>query len=111
MRIIKAYAGSFEGSHGVSRRVLITVQKLPVPWDGRVWREATELSAAGYAISVICPVGFGYTASYELIEDIAIYRYQQLGEGKRVFGYLLEYLISLFWVFLLTWRVFFERGF
>ena len=52
-------------SAGSHRRVLIIVQNLPVPFDRRVWLEATSLTAAGYAVSVICPKAKGYTASFE----------------------------------------------
>ena len=37
------------------RRVLIIVENLPVPFDRRVWNEATTLAQAGYVVSVICP--------------------------------------------------------
>ena len=93
------------------RRVLIIVQNMPVPLDIRVWQEATELSAAGYTVSVICPKGRGYDAHHEVLEDIAIYRYPQLIDAAGVLGYLLEYLISLFFQFILAWKVFFDRGF
>lgn len=95
----------------VRRRVLIIVQNMPVPLDIRVWQEATELTAAGYRVSVICPAGRGYDANYEILDDIAIYRYPQLIDATSVLGYLLEYLLSLFWQFILTWKVFFDRGF
>ena len=93
------------------RRVLIIVQNEPVPLDIRIWQEATELTAAGYTVSVICPAGRGHDMHYEVLDDIAIYRYPQLIDATSVLGYLLEYLISLFWQFILTWKVFFDRGF
>ncbi|MEK7264467.1 MAG: glycosyltransferase WbuB, partial [Pseudomonadota bacterium] len=37
------------------RRVLIIVENLPVPFDRRVWAEATTLAEAGYVVSVISP--------------------------------------------------------
>ena len=40
-------------SAGNGRRVLIIVQNLPVPFDRRVWLEATSLTEAGYGVSVI----------------------------------------------------------
>ena len=39
--------------------ILIVVENLPVPFDRRVWAEATTLAAAGYTVSVICPKGKG----------------------------------------------------
>ena len=53
-----------------TRRVLIVVENLPVPFDRRVWSEATELARAGYAVSVICPTGKGFDAPYEEIEGV-----------------------------------------
>ena len=37
------------------RKILIIVENLPVPFDTRVWQEATTLAANGYTVSVICP--------------------------------------------------------
>lgn len=58
-----------------AKRILIIVENLPVPFDRRVWLESTTLRKAGYDVSVICPQGMGYTAPYEVIDGIRIYRY------------------------------------
>lgn len=58
-----------------TKRILIIVENLPVPFDRRVWMEATTLKAAGYEVSVICPKGKDYTESFEEIDGIRIYRY------------------------------------
>lgn len=39
------------------RKILIIVENLLVPFDTRVWQEATTLVANGYIVSVICPKG------------------------------------------------------
>ena len=39
----------------MKRRVLIIVQNLPVPFDRRVWQEATSLRRHGFGVAVICP--------------------------------------------------------
>ena len=39
--------------------VLIIVENLPVPYDRRVWQEATTLRKNGYRVSVICPKSKG----------------------------------------------------
>ena len=57
------------------RKILIVVENLPVPFDRRVWQEATTLRAAGAVVSVICPKGKGYQADYEEIDGIHIYRH------------------------------------
>ena len=65
------------------RRVLIVVENLPVPFDRRVWAEATTLAAAGYTVSVICPMGKGYAAEYELLDGVHVYRHPLPAGGSR----------------------------
>ena len=83
------------------KRVLIIVENLPVPFDRRVWQEATTLKATGYGVSVICPIGKGYEARYECIDGIHVYRHSLALEADGVLGYLLEYgwaLASEWWL-------------
>jgi glycosyltransferase involved in cell wall biosynthesis len=94
-----------------SRRVLIIVENLPVPFDRRVWMEATTLHAAGYQVSVICPTGKGYEALSEERDGIAIYRHQLPREVSSAIGYLREYSSALWSEWWLSWRVLRERGF
>jgi glycosyltransferase involved in cell wall biosynthesis len=101
---MKAFAGN-------TKKVLIIVENLPVPFDRRVWQEATTLRDAGYEISVICPKDKTFTQKYELLEGIHIYRYPLPREGRGAIGYALEYSAALFWQFVLSWKVFFSRGF
>ena len=93
------------------KRVLIIVENLPVPFDRRVWSEATTLVNAGYEVSVICPKGKGATASFEVIDGVHIFRHPLPIEARGGLGYLLEYGSALFWEFLLSLKVFFRRGF
>lgn len=92
-------------------RVLIVVENLPVPFDRRVWMEATTLQKAGYQVSVISPTGNGFEKDYEVIEDIHIYRHPLPPEESSVKGYLTEYSWALNWEFRLAQRVWRERGF
>jgi len=85
--------------------VCIVVENLPVPLDRRVWREACALRDAGYRVSVICPKGEGFSAAYETLEGIEIYRHRTF-EASSAPGYLLEYSWALFAEFLLTLKVF-----
>jgi glycosyltransferase involved in cell wall biosynthesis len=85
-------------SAGNSRRVLIIVQNLPVPFDRRVWLEAASLTAGGYAVSVICPKAKGYNASFETLEGIDIYRYGLPIEARGAIGFVTEFA----WCFLRT---------
>ena len=96
---------------GSQRRALIIVENLPVPFDRRVWQEATTLREAGCKVSVICPTGKGCEERYEEIDGIAIYRHPLPVEGIGPKGYLLEYGGALWWEFRLSLKVFRERGF
>ncbi len=77
------------------RKVLIVVENLPVPFDTRVWQEATTLARNNYIVSVICPKGKGYSKEYEYLENVHIYRHDLPVEGNGFIGYLREYLYSL----------------
>ena len=92
-------------------RILIIVENLPVPFDRRVWSEATTLSAAGHDVSVICPKGRGAEKSFEIIEGIHIWRHSLPFEARGAVGYLLEYASALFFEFVLSLRVWIARGF
>jgi glycosyltransferase involved in cell wall biosynthesis len=98
-------------SAGKPRRVLIIVENLPVPFDRRVWQEATTLMGAGYAVSIICPIGKGFEAKREVVNGIEIYRHHLPLEGSGAFGYAAEYAVALFWEFILAWRVLVTKGF
>ena len=93
------------------RKVLIVVENLPLPFDRRVWQEARTLVGAGATVSVICPKGKGFEASYECIEGVHIHRHPLPIDAKGALGYLLEYGAALFWETLLAWRIFLTRGF
>ena len=100
-----------ESYRNQSKSVLIIVENLPVPFDRRVWQEATALAEAGYTVSVICPKAKDCTESYEEIAGIHIYRHPLPLEANGALGYLLEYLAALFWEFALSWRVLRRHGF
>jgi len=93
------------------RRVLIIVQNLPLPFDRRVWQEATELVSNGYNVSVICPKGKGYERSYECLNNVHIYRHPLPFEARGVFGYFIEYTLCLFFEFILALKILCTRGF
>lgn len=78
---------------GTKRNILIIVQNLPVPFDRRVWQEATSLRRHGFGVAVVCPKKGKCTASYERLEDVDIYRYPLIYEAnKGVAGYLFEFV-------------------
>jgi glycosyltransferase involved in cell wall biosynthesis len=94
-----------------SRKVLIIVENLPVPFDRRVWLEATTLVRNGYHVSVICPKGKGFDADYEVLEGVHIYRHPIPAELGTTLGYLREYATALAWEFRLAHKVWLEQGF
>lgn len=93
------------------RRILIIVENLPVPFDTRVWQEATTLAENGYTVSVISPKGKGYTAEKEILEGVHVYRHDLPTEGNGPLGYLKEYLIALKEEMRLAKRIYKEIGF
>ncbi len=92
-------------------KVLIIVENLPVPFDRRVWMEATTLRQAGYEVSVISPKSEKFHKDYEVIEEVHIYRHPLPPEVSSVTGYIKEYSWALSWEFRLAQRVWRERGF
>lgn len=93
------------------RKVLIIVENLPVPFDRRVWAEATTLADAGYEVSVISPKLKGYSADYELLDGVHIYRHELKEAADSGLGYLKEYASALFEQLRLAFRIRRERGF
>ncbi len=95
----------------MSRKVLIIVENLPVPFDARVWKEATSLHAVGYTVSVLCPQGKGYERWHEVLDGVHIYRHPLPKEGNSALGYIWEYASALLWEFPFSWWIFATRGF
>ncbi len=94
------------------RRVLIVVENLPVPFDRRVWLEATTLARNGYRVSVICPKAKGFNRARETIEDVDVFRYWIPFEARGALGFAAEFA----WCFVMTsllslWVQLFGRGF
>ena len=94
------------------RRVLIVVENLPVPFDRRVWLEATTLARHGATVSVICPKAKGFTAGYQVLEDVAIYRYPLPFNPAGALGFAAEFAWCFAATALLSLRVaLWGRGF
>ncbi len=92
-------------SAGKPRRALILVQNLPVPFDRRVWMEATTLHNAGYGVSVICPKMKGFNRSRETLDGVDIYRYAMPFDPTTRLGFVAENLLAWIRTLLLTVRV------
>jgi len=94
-----------------NQKILIIVENLTVPLDRRVWQEAQSLKDAGYTVSVICPKGGKYTAAYELLDGVHIFRHPLPLEAEGAAGYAIEYASAIFWEFVLSVRAYFKVGF
>src|ERR1700682_1894554 len=81
------------------RRVLIVVQNLPVPFDRRVWLEATTLTRAGYRVSVICPKAKGFNVGFAVLEGGTIYLYALPIDASAKLGFMADFA----WCLALTW--------
>jgi len=97
---MKEYAG----------KVLIIVENLPVPFDRRVWLEATTLTAEGYKVSVISP-GNKVDLKYEVLDRVSIYRYPLPPTTKGFLSYLWEFTYCWFMTFILSIRILLREGF
>jgi glycosyltransferase involved in cell wall biosynthesis len=95
----------------MTQRILIIVENLPVPFDMRVWKEATSLHEAGYSVTVLSPRGKGYQKGYEVLDGVHVYRHPLPAEGNSPLGYVREYASALFWEFLYAWWIYLRRGF
>jgi len=97
--------------HSARRRVLIVVQNLPVPFDRRVWLEATTLARHGHAVSVICPKMKGFNKSSEVLEGVAIHRYRLPDFGAAKLSFVAEFLWCFVAAAVLSLRVAMGSGF
>ena len=79
----------------MSRRGLILVEDLPVPFDRRVWAEAKTLRDAGWRMTVISPRGIGATRWHERIEGIEVFRYPLPTTAAGFANHLLEYAVAI----------------
>jgi glycosyltransferase involved in cell wall biosynthesis len=95
-----------------SRGILIIVENLSVPFDRRVWLEATALRDARYQVSIICPAGDRCdTEPYVRLEGIDIYRYPLRAASGSVWSFLREYSVALLQTIRLAARIFRARRF
>lgn len=93
-------------------RILIIVENLSVPFDRRVWLEATALKQNGYEVNVICPRGTKRdTEPYAEIEGIRIFRHPHPVDAAGALGYALEYGNALFHEFHLARHIYKVYGF
>jgi glycosyltransferase involved in cell wall biosynthesis len=92
-------------------RVLIIVENLPLPFDRRVWLEATTLTENGYLVSAICPMGKGFDRPYEFLSGVHIYRHPLPVEGSGPASYAKEYSTALWHQLRLAFKIYRRHGF
>ncbi|HET6744685.1 MAG TPA: glycosyltransferase family 4 protein [Candidatus Limnocylindria bacterium] len=94
-------------TRGRGRRALILVEDLPVPFDRRVWSEATTLQRAGWKVTVVCPMGEGARRWHERIDGVEIFRYPLPTTAAGLLHHLAEYAVAIpatLILSLLAWR-------
>lgn len=89
----------------MAQHVLIVVQNLPVPFDRRVWMEATTLRSAGYDVTVICPATPNHPAGSFEIDGIEVHRHPLDADHESYVGFLREYAESTYHELRLAWKV------
>jgi glycosyltransferase involved in cell wall biosynthesis len=79
---------------------LFLIENVPYSLDTRVRREAHTLLSIGGEVTVICPSdGSGRV---RMIDGVRVYQYPKPSLGGGFLAHVGEYLVSLFWHFLLT---------
>ncbi len=79
-----------------TRKVLVIVENLSVPFDRRVWRECTALRDAGYQVSVISPKGVTTDhSSRAMVDGVSIYRYRSVQAEGGSLSYMVEYGVAV----------------
>ncbi len=91
--------------------VLHLSENLTLPFDRRVWMELSALRAGGWEISAICPTGQGWTAPYEVIDGIHIWRYPAPPPTRGFLSYVWEFLYCFVQTARLSLVVLARRGF
>lgn len=95
------------------KRVLIIVENNTVPFDRRVWYEATSLRDEGWMVTVICPED-GETPATSLadhIEGITVYRFPLEFAKGGTKKFLREYLTAFISIERLTRKIWQESPF
>ena len=92
-------------------RVLHVSENLPLPFDRRVWMELNALKQGGFEVSAICPMGEPWTAAFEVLDGIAIWRYPAPPPARGFLSYVWEFLYCWLQTARLSVVVLARRGF
>jgi glycosyltransferase involved in cell wall biosynthesis len=93
----------------VTPHLLVLLEPLPHPFDVRVRAQVKAFTAAGWAVTVVCPTGYGLEARAETVDGVRIRRFKAPGGGSGALGYAREYGISMLQMARLTRAVARER--
>ncbi len=97
-----------------AKKVLIIEENNAVPYDLRVWQEATTLRDAGWSVTVICPAMIGIdpdnkisgkASDTEDLEGITLHRFPMIFATGGITDYLAEFLLAFVAIMRLSWRV------
>lgn len=87
-------------------RALILVENLSVPFDRRVWQEATTLRDDGWEVHVVCPQGTKRDTEREVtIDGVHVLRYPLTAATGGPVGFVTEYGTALLQTVRLALRV------
>jgi glycosyltransferase involved in cell wall biosynthesis len=104
----------------INRKALIVEENNTVPYDPRVWQEATTLRDAGWLVTVICPAAIGVhpdqresgkTVYPEDLDGVTVYRFPLTFAEKGIIDYLAEYLSAFTAIARLSWLVWRRESF
>lgn len=101
----------FKDKENTKYHVIFAVENNQVPQDTRVWLEAKALEENGFNVSIICPNIRREKENHKKLDNINIYQYRSFFEGTSVFGLLLEYILSSFFIFLYAIKVYLRQSF
>jgi glycosyltransferase involved in cell wall biosynthesis len=94
------------GRRSRSRRVLILVENLSVPFDRRVWQESRALAQAGFEVDVVCPKGEKRDVEdFVELEGVRIHRYPLRPATGGALGYVREYGTAIWQSLRLAFRI------
>jgi glycosyltransferase involved in cell wall biosynthesis len=93
------------------KRILMLLENSTYQRDNRVRREAHSLIAAGYQVSLICPIDQGQPWHQITPAGVHLYCFTPPTVGSGVRGYLWEYAYSMAAAFLISLFICFYRGF
>ncbi len=88
------------------KHIVFLVENGSVPNDMRVWKEACVARDVGLDVTVISPRGTRVDREkFVVIDGIRVHRYRQVVIGVGFGSYVVEYLVSLFMISWLVFRV------